>query len=104
MMGRIGKLVNTTQALSWFSITTVSVQVRKCVTVADNIRIYQAVGLDFIILVLTVIGLRRNGVLSSSRARPEPLWRLVYRQGVCYFVITFIVNLPVLVSTVITSI
>ena len=51
-----------------------------------------ALSLDFIILVFTVAGLYRQRAAQGS-----PLWKTLYRQGIIYFVVTFIINVPLLV-------
>jgi len=47
---------------------------------------------DFLLLVATVIGLHRQPTAKSSR-----LWTLLYKQGILYFLIALVVNLPVVV-------
>ena len=48
---------------------------------------------DCIILVCTIIGLYRE-----RAAQTYVLWIKIYRQGLIYFVVTCLVNVPLLVS------
>lgn len=50
---------------------------------------FSAMGFDLVVLVLSTIGLRRCG-------RPS-LWKLLFRDGIIYFVIAFSANLIVVV-------
>lgn len=52
------------------------------------------IAFDFVTLALTIFGLHRTGVL---RSQPRSMWGTVYEQGVGYFVVAFLVNLPALV-------
>ncbi|GJE89120.1 hypothetical protein PsYK624_052140 [Phanerochaete sordida] len=49
-------------------------------------------GLDLLILVLTIAGLLRQ-----RAARASKLWRMLYRQGIMYFIVTFVVQLPTVI-------
>ena len=79
--------------LKFYYYSTISLPVLLCETNAVT-----AIGLDFIILVLTIVGLRRTGVL-DSKLPLQPLWKLVFGQGIAYFVLTTLANIPILVSS-----
>jgi hypothetical protein len=59
----------------------------------DAFRKHLAMSLDLTILVITVFGLLR-----VCKASTSPLWTRSYRQGISYFLVTFIVNLTIFVS------
>ncbi|KAJ3540758.1 hypothetical protein NM688_g6182 [Phlebia brevispora] len=47
---------------------------------------------DLTILIFTIIGLYRQQPAQSS-----PLWKTLYRRGILYFIVTLLVNVPLLV-------
>ncbi|TCD61932.1 hypothetical protein EIP91_007700 [Steccherinum ochraceum] len=55
------------------------------------------IAFDFVNLVLTLWGLNRSGVLRSSA---RSMWTNVYEQGVGYFVVTLLANLPTFILSV----
>lgn len=76
----------------WFTATVRMTNTPKCLFFPDHL-IQTAMAFDLVVLVMSVAGLLRAGGTQGS-----DLWKLLFRDGIAYFVVAFVGNAVASVS------